>query len=512
MPEKKKKSSLAETHPDIAKEADGWDPKRTVLKSNEKLNWKCKRNHRFSATVSSRINQRSGCPYCAKFSSRVAIGVNDLETTHPLLAKEAFGWDPRTVRHGSTLKRDWKCSLGHVWSQSPNQRTSKGTLGCPFCSNKIVLPGFNDLASTHPDLALEAFGWNPKEYSRGSSKKMEWKCSRGHVWTASISSRSRGNGCKFCANKAIQPGFNDLSTVDALLALEAFGWNPQSVGAGSSQKKKWKCTRGHIWEATVESRHSRGLGCPFCTNQRVLSGFNDLRTTHPILALEAFGWDPSLINAGSHKKLLWRCSLGHDFYASVAHRAKNESGCPTCSGKRVLIGFNDLATTAPALAEEADGWDPRTVTAGSGKRVRWRCNYGHTWLSKINVRSALQRGCPSCSKSGFDPNTDGWLYFLSHPDWLLLQIGITNHPADRIKVHNKLGWELLELRGPMDGLNVQEWETTILRHIKKQGGKFANKIGIEPFDGYSESWLKESFTFGSLKEIMDEIDSSSSEG
>ena len=58
----------------------------------------------------------------------------------------------------------------------------------------------------------------------------------------------------------------------------------------------------------------------------------------------------------------------------------------------------------------------------------------------------------------------------------------------------------------MDGLLAQEWETTILRYVKKKGGKFANKIGIEPFDGYSESWLKESFTFGSLKGIMDEVD------
>ena len=63
-----------------------------------------------------------------------------------------------------------------------------------------------------------------------------------------------------------------------------------------------------------------------------------------------------------------------------------------------------------------------------------------------------------------------------------------------------------EIRGPMDGLLVQNWETAILRYIKAKGGKFANKVGIEPFDGYSESWLKGSFTFGTLKEIMDEVD------
>ena len=114
--------------------------------------------------------------------------------------------------------------------------------------------------------------------------------------------------------------------------------------------------------------------------------------------------------------------------------------------------------------------------------------------------------CPSCSPLGFDPNKESWLYFLIHDQWLLLQIGITNDPETRLAKHKRIGWEVIELRGPMDGHLVQKWETAILRHIRTNGGKMADKIGIEPFDGYSESWLKESFTFHSLKEIMEVID------
>jgi hypothetical protein len=33
------------------------------------------------------------------------------------------------------------------------------------------LQGFNDLATTHPELAKEAFGWDPTKVSRGSAKK-----------------------------------------------------------------------------------------------------------------------------------------------------------------------------------------------------------------------------------------------------------------------------------------------------------------------------------------------------
>ena len=37
--------------------------------------------------------------------------INDLKTLHPLIVKEAFGWDPLTVKPGSNKKRLCKCSL-----------------------------------------------------------------------------------------------------------------------------------------------------------------------------------------------------------------------------------------------------------------------------------------------------------------------------------------------------------------------------------------------------------------
>jgi hypothetical protein len=77
---------------------------------------------------------------------------------------------------------------------------------------------------------------------------------------------------------------------------------------------------------------------------------------------------------------------------------------------------------------------------------------------------------------------------------------------DRLNDHTNLGWEVLEVRGPTRGFLVRQWETAILRHIRTNGGQMADKIGVEPFDGYSESWLKKSFNFGSLREIMDAID------
>ena len=84
----------------------------------------------------------------------------------------------------------------------------------------------------------------------------------------------------------------------------------------------------------------------------------------------------------------------------------------------------------------------------------------------------------------------------------MFQIGITNSPDDRLKDHRKLGWELLEIRGPMDGHLTPQWETAILRMLKAKGADLSNKEIAGKFDGYSEAWSKSTFPVKSIKELM----------
>ena len=93
-----------------------------------------------------------------------------------------------------------------------------------------------------------------------------------------------------------------------------------------------------------------------------------------------------------------------------------------------------------------------------------------------------------CSVSGFIPSLDGWLYFIDHDEWQMFQIGITNYPDERLNDHKKLGWEVLEIRGPMDGHLTQQWETAILRMLKKKGADLSNEKISGKFDGFSEAW------------------------
>ena len=50
----------------------------------------------------------------------------------------------------------------------------------------------------------------------------------------------------------------------------------------------WRCEKGHEWQARLFWRTKMGNGCPYCCNQKILTGYNDLATIAPELVQE---WD-----------------------------------------------------------------------------------------------------------------------------------------------------------------------------------------------------------------------------
>ena len=153
VPTKKEKQPLSVTHPELAKEADGWDPETVSSGSGKKLSWKCSKKHSWDASVTNRALLGSGCPYCTR--KIVIKGENDLASEHPELIDECDGWDPSEFFSGSNLKMPWVCKLGHRWEAKIVERALRNSK-CPFCRNTKTLAGFNDLATLCPDLATEA--------------------------------------------------------------------------------------------------------------------------------------------------------------------------------------------------------------------------------------------------------------------------------------------------------------------------------------------------------------------
>lgn len=181
---------------------------------------------------------------------------------------------------------------------------------------------------------------------------------------------------------------------------------PQNVSYGSGYIAWWRCEKGHEWKARVNGRTSVKTGCPACNNKIVVIGENDLATLHPKLAAQ---WHPSL-NDGilpssfaehSSKQVWWQCEKGHEWKAAISARVIGHA-CPFCTNRKVLVGFNDLATTHPEVAAQ---WHPtkngdltaEKITAGSHRKIWFICSKGHVWETRLFVRTAQKFGCPYCS-------------------------------------------------------------------------------------------------------------------
>ncbi|SER92950.1 zinc-ribbon domain-containing protein [Lachnobacterium bovis] len=205
------------------------------------------------------------------------------------------------------------------------------------------------LDSLYPDIAKQ---WHPTKNGNisptmvapNSNKKVWWLGKCGHEWQAVIASRISGNGCPFCNGKKVLIGENDLLTINPILGRE---WHPTKNGELSpdmvtpnSHRKVWwlgKC--GHEWEDTIAHR-SNGRNCPFCSRRKILEGFNDLKTTNPLMAAE---WhptkngalQPTMVSAYSKKRVWWKCKKGHEWETIIKSRSIRNTRCPYCSGNKI---------------------------------------------------------------------------------------------------------------------------------------------------------------------------------
>lgn len=128
----------------------------------------------------------------------------------------------------------WVCSAKphHKWQARLAHRYGKAGVngtGCPYCANKMILVGENDLASQYPELIKE---WSSKntikstEVVFGYGKKVTWECSQNNEWEDSVSNRTLlGRGCPYCNGAKPIQGENDLATLYPELIKE---WSPKN--------------------------------------------------------------------------------------------------------------------------------------------------------------------------------------------------------------------------------------------------------------------------------------------
>ena len=138
-----------------------------------------------------------------------------------------------------------------------------------------------------------------------------------------------------------------------------------------------------------------------------MPGVSDLATVNPELAAE---WHPTKNDdlkpsdflPNSSKKVWWLCSkCGYDWEANIGARNRG-NGCPICDNKKIVTGYNDLATLDPELAKQ---WHPTKngnvtpsmICPNSHRYAWWMCERcGEPWEAQVKSRHTGV-GCPVCA-------------------------------------------------------------------------------------------------------------------
>jgi predicted RNA-binding Zn-ribbon protein involved in translation (DUF1610 family) len=272
------------------------------------------------------------------------------------------------------------------------------------------------IVDTHPEIAKQ---WHttknddlsPSDISKGSNKRIWWKCERGpdHFWNSTVNNRKSDKECPIC---------NSLASTHPDVSIQ---WHPtkngeltpKDVTMGSGKSVWWKCPEGedHIWKAPIHQRYRKNtmVKCSVCAGRTTVKS-NSLQTLNPNLAKEWHptlngGLTPLLVGPNSTNKVWWKCDKGPDHFwiAKIGNRHQLNNGCGICSG-HVIVKSVSLQTLNPEVAKE---WHPTLnrdltplqVGLNYSKSVWWKCPKGedHIWNESPSVRKTNRYECAVCT-------------------------------------------------------------------------------------------------------------------
>lgn len=354
--------------------------------------------------------------------------------------------DPQTVGNltlGSDKRVWWLCDRKHRWRATPCDRIISGR-GCPYCSGRLPIPGETDLATTHPALAGQVRGVDPVTLSAGSDRRVAWECARGHHWSAAVNNRAlRGSGCPYCSGRLPIVGETDFKTTEPLLSAEVVDVDPTTFTRSSNKSVTWRCSLGHLYTATPNTRTNMGSGCPYCAGKKFLAGFNDLLTMSPPFAAELVGIDPATIWWRSAEEVEWECGQCRTHWMETVRK---------------------------------------------------------------RTRGDRRTGCSACHKNGFNINAPAVLYVLMRTTATgeQLKVGITRNLRERMVPHRRRGWKVLDVSDEMLGRDALDIEQRFLRHLDSHNvPRGARGHRGEP--GFTESWFAADYPLTGIAEILDTI-------
>ena len=427
-------NNLLVCFPDIAKELDekksGLKASSITPSSGQDVWWKCSKGHSYQSRVANRTHLGTGCKYCGteNNSPRAVSDEYNLAVDYPDIATEWHSTKngdltPDTVTSGSKRVVWWSCKKGCEWQAQINGRTDGR--GCPYCAGNKV--GFgNDLKSLFPEVASE---WDyeknhpkrPEEFTKGSTKKAWWECSKGHSWDAIIHSRTgNGRGCPHCTNQSSRAEIRLLTELrqffpkshsrikfegrEADIFLEELNLVIEYDGAhwhkGKEAKDKEKSEFFELLGKRVIRVRERPLSSITSNCIEVSDDiFANKGEVDRVLSFVLSNFSNAI---PSEKLVSIRQYLNYSDFQNDTEYKKYLSYFPS------PFPEHSLQEVFPEVVRE---WHPtknapltpRHFTSKSDAVVWWVCEKGHEWEAKIASRTPSTgkrkkgHGCPYCS-------------------------------------------------------------------------------------------------------------------
>lgn len=187
------------------------------------------------------------------------------------------------------------------------------------------------------------------------------------------------------------------------------GCSIQDYSGPRKAKVWWKCHLGHSYDAQIYSRE-KGTGCPYCSGNKILTGYNDVVTLYPKIE-QYYSIDNTLtlntLPPNSKELTLWNCPVcKYTFECPVYSivksytQGKKSLRCPVCSGRKAVPGINDFATLYPDFLQYWD-YDKNTILPSETRpqsryEAWWKCENNHSYQKMMMTFIQSNQKCPHC--------------------------------------------------------------------------------------------------------------------
>jgi hypothetical protein len=178
-------------------------------------------------------------------------------------------------------------------------------------------------------------------------------------------------------------------------AAENGGMCLSSNYSGVDHLYRFRCVRGHEWDATFYSVVRRGQWCARCSGRKVVAE-EQLEKARSV-AFQRGGYCLTNQYINSKAQMIWRCARGHEWQATYSNVVNRGKWCPWCAGNKV-----DLAAQLVRAQEVAQSRGGELLTptyTGNKVPMRWRCSEGHEWNAAFGTVVGRGAWCGRCGGS-----------------------------------------------------------------------------------------------------------------